>query len=181
MITPESASDPVLVRMRKGFTKEDVRRGAELIRESAIPSMWFFMLGAPGETEQTAEETISFVERHLSWDRCLPMFTTGIRILPGTDLAQQARECGYVPADLDLAESVFYFSPQVSEQWLLQRVNRAIAACPRVVHAAEDPSATAVGMRAHRLLHLFGVAPPYWRFYPRLLSSRFVQRARTKK
>ena len=181
MITPESASDPVLEAMKKGFTREDVITGANLVREAGIRSMWFFMLGAPGENRQTADETVSFAERYLNSRGMLAMFTTGIRILPGTELAQQVVAEGYVPADQDFTESLFYFSPQVSEDWLLQRVNQAIEACPTVVHAAEDPSGTPKGMRIHKAMHLLGLKPPYWRFLPAFLSLPFVHNARIKR
>jgi radical SAM superfamily enzyme YgiQ (UPF0313 family) len=180
MITPESASDRVLDEMRKGFSQDDVKRCAELVRESGIPSMWFFMLGARGETRETANETLRFVEQNLNWNNCLPMFTTGIRILPGTELSHQARADGYLQPDQDLAESVFYFSPKVSERWLLRRVNKAIAKCPTVVHAAEDPSSSSVGGRIFSLMHFLGVSPPYWRFIPRFLSLPFIHNARKR-
>jgi len=181
MITPESASDLVLDSMRKGFGREHVVRAAELVRRSGIRSMWFFMLGAPGETRETAEETVSFAEQHLNWRGALAMFTTGIRILPGTELARQVVAQGYLPADQDFTESVFYFSPQVSEQWLLQRVDQAVRVCPTVVHAAEDPSGTPKGIRIHKAMHLLGLKPPYWRFLPPFLSLPFVHRARVGK
>lgn len=181
MITPESASDPVLDAMKKGFTREDVIRGAQLVRDANILSMWFFMLGAPGETHETADETVSFAEQYLNQRNVLSMFTTGIRILPGTELAQQVVEQGYLPADQDFTESVFYFSPQVSEEWLLKRVDRAIETCPTVVHAAEDPSGTTKGMRIHKAMHLIGLKPPYWRFLPPFLSLPFVHKARIKR
>jgi len=180
MVTPESASDPVLEAMRKGFTKDDISRCASLVRESGIPSMWFFMLGAPGETRDTADETIRFAEENLNWRGCLPMFTTGIRILPGTELASQARASGYIKPDQGLADSVFYFSPEVSEEWLLRRVDQAVASCPTVVHAAEDPSSSVVGGRVFRLMHMAGIAPPYWRFIPGFLSLRLVHRSRVR-
>lgn len=180
MITPESASDPILDAMRKDFKKADIIRCARLVRESGIPSMWFFMLGSRGETRETAEETIRFAEEHLNWKNCLPMFTTGIRILPGTELAHQARADGYLRAEQNLLDSTFYFSPQVSEQWLLQRVDRAVETCPAVVHAAEDPSSGSLAGRVFRLLHLAGIAPPYWRFIPRFLSLPFIQAGRLR-
>lgn len=180
MITPESASDAVLENLRKGFTKEDVLHCARLVRESGISSMWFFMLGAPGETQETADETVAFAETYLNRKNCLPTFTTGIRILPGTQLACQAQDDGYLDPQQNLAKSVFYFSPQVSEEWLLRRIDQAMRVCPGIVHAAEDPSGTPTGMRVYRLLHLFGVAPPYWRFIPRFLSLRIVHRSRVR-
>jgi len=181
MVTPESASDVVLAAMRKGFTREDVVRCAGLVCASGIPSMWFFLLGAPGETRETAEETVSFAEQHLNRPDCLPMFTTGIRILPGTELAAQARRDGYLAPGQALTESVFYISPHVSEEWLLRRVDRAVTVCPTVVHAAEDPAGSPVARRLFRALHLLGAAPPFWRLIPRVLSLPFVHRARVRK
>ena len=94
---------------------------------------------------------------------------TGIRILPGTDLAKHAVKEGLLSPDSDLVESTFYFSPQLSEQWVLNRINQAIGRCPTIVHGAEEN-----GSGAERFfngaLHWLGVAPPYWRFLPTFLS-----------
>jgi hypothetical protein len=49
-----------------------------------------------------------------------------------------------------------------------------------VVHAAEDPAGSPVAQRLFRALHLLGVAPPFWRFIPRVLSLPFVHRVRLK-
>jgi histone acetyltransferase (RNA polymerase elongator complex component) len=180
MITPESASDRVLDEMQKGFSKDNIKHCADLVRESGIPSMWFFMLGARGETRETANETVSFAEQHLNRNNCLSVFTTGIRLLPGTELSCQAKSDGYLQPEQSLAESIFYFSPKVTERWLLQRVNRAARRCPTVVHAAEDPSSGPVGKRIFSLMHLLGIAPPYWRFIPRFLSLPFIHNARKR-
>lgn len=165
MVTPESASDPMLRSLRKGFTAEDVRRTAVLARRSGLASVWFFMLGGPGETRETVEETVSFAERHLDGDRCVSIFVTGIRVLPGTELARQARENGG-PAG-DLAAPTFYLSPAVGEDWILRRISDAIGRCPAIVHAAEEDSRYV--RAAERVLSRLGVAPPYWRFLPALL------------
>lgn len=168
MVTPESASDTMLRSLRKGFTAEHVRRTARLVRASGIRSVWFFLLGGPGETRETVEETVSFVERQLDWRRCVVIFMTGVRILPGTDLARSASRDGYVAPDRDLAEPVFYFSPEVSEDWILARINRAIGRCPGIVHAGEE-GGSAFERIVDRALYLLGFAPPYWRFLPEIL------------
>ena len=169
VITPDSASSTMLKNLRKGFNKNHILKAAQLARKSKIRSTWFFLLGGPGETEETVEETVSFVEQHLNGSRCLTIFMTGIRILPGTDLARHAVQEGLLSPDCDLIESSFYFSPELSEQWVLDRINRAIAKCPTIVHGAEEN-----GSGAERFfngaLHWLGVAPPYWRFLPTFLS-----------
>ncbi len=168
MITPEAGNDAMLRSLRKGFDMADVRRTARLARQSGIASAWFFMLGGPGETRETVEETVAFIEEHLGWRRCLTIVMTGIRILPGTELARAAVEEGSLEGDRDLAEPVFYFSPLVSEAWMLNRINRAITRHPGIVHAAEE-GGPIYGRLLPRLLHRLGVAPPYWRFLPLLL------------
>jgi radical SAM superfamily enzyme YgiQ (UPF0313 family) len=168
MITPEAANETMLTSLKKGFTMEHVRRTARLARESGISSTWFFMLGGPGETRDTVEETVSFVERELTWGKCLSIFMTGIRILPGTDLARSAAAEGYLKPDTDLAKPVFYFSPHVSESWMLSRINRAVGLHPNIVHAAEEGGSTYERL-FNRTLHFLGVAPPYWRFLPTFL------------
>ena len=168
MITPEAASETMLRSLRKGFDTADVRRTARLARDSGIASAWFFLLGGPGETRDTVEETLGFVEAELTWRRCLTIVMTGIRILPGTELARAAVEEGYLAPDRDLADAAFYLSPLVSEGWILDRVNRAIARCPGIVHAAEE-GGPIYGRLLPWLLSGLGVPPPYWRFLPWLL------------
>ena len=169
VITPDSASAKMLKNLQKGFTLDHVLKAAELARKSKIRSTWFFLLGGPGETEATVEETVSFVEQHLNWNRCLTIFMTGIRILPGTDLAKYAVAEGLLSPDSDLVESTFYFSPQLDEQWVLNRINQAIAKCPTIVHGAEENGSGAERF-FNTALHWLGVSPPYWRFLPTFLS-----------
>ena len=168
VITPDSASETMLHNLRKGFGVGQVRRTAQLARESGIRCTWFFLLGGPGETRETVEETVSFVETHLNWKRFLTVFMTGIRILPGTDLAQRAVAENYIAADHDLCEPVFYFSPDVDEQWALERINQAIARCPTIVHGAEE-NGSPLERAFNQALYWLGVAPPYYRFLPTFL------------
>ncbi len=168
MITPEAASEVMLCNLSKGFTVEHVHRTARLARDSGIASAWFFMLGGPGETRETVEETVGFVERHLNWRGCVAIFMTGVRILPGTELARRAAAEGHPGGMRDLAEPTFYFSPQVDEAWILARISQAIGRCPSIVHAAQEGKSTYERL-ADRVLNALGVAPPYWRFLPLLL------------
>ena len=61
-ITLESASDPVLRGLKKGFTTREVHHAAEAVRRHGIPCAWIFLLGGPGETEETVKETLRFAE-----------------------------------------------------------------------------------------------------------------------
>jgi radical SAM superfamily enzyme YgiQ (UPF0313 family) len=168
VISPDSANDAMLRNLRKGFTADHVRSTARWARASGIRCTWFFLFGGPGETNATAEETVSFVEEHLNWKRFLSVMMTGIRIFPGTELARHAVATGYIGADRDLCESYFYFSKELDEAWLLGRIDRAILRCPTVVHGAEQNGSTAERW-CNQALHRLGVAPPYYRFLPMVL------------
>ncbi|MCU0292604.1 MAG: cobalamin-dependent protein [Thermoanaerobaculaceae bacterium] len=179
MLSPDAASETTLEALGKGFGVAEVARAAALVRESGLRSGWFFMLGGPSETPRTADETMSFVERQLDWPRCLVIVTTGIRVLPGTDLARLAVDQGVLAADDDLVRPRFYFSPEVDEALLLRRVDRAIARHPGVVHTAEQGRSLVSDVR-DLSLYLTGMAPPYWRFFPELLRSWPMRQLRSR-
>lgn len=164
MITPEAGNDTILHNLHKGFDMQDVRRTARLARASGLHSTWFFMLGGPGETRATVDETLRFVQTELRGRQFLSVFMTGIRMLPGTGLAR-----AHALPHADLALPVFYLSPEVSESWMLRRINETIRSQPNVVHAAEE-GGSRYERGLYRVLRGLGVAPPYWRFLPQLLG-----------
>jgi radical SAM superfamily enzyme YgiQ (UPF0313 family) len=169
MVSAESASDKMLSRLGKGFTSDHVHRTRDATRASGMVSLWFFMLGGPGETEATVEETLSFAERLLDWKGCLAIFFTGIRVLPGTEIERVAKAEGQIREGDDLVEPRFYLSPELDERWVLKRIRRAVALRPNLVHAAEEDAIIQRAMNA--LLPRLGIAPPYWRFLPLALRS----------
>jgi radical SAM superfamily enzyme YgiQ (UPF0313 family) len=59
----ESASEQVLRRARKGINLEQVSRALTWSREAGIRNWGYFIIGLPGETEETIQETISFSKR----------------------------------------------------------------------------------------------------------------------
>jgi radical SAM superfamily enzyme YgiQ (UPF0313 family) len=168
VITPDSASPAMLCNLRKGFSIGHVRNAARWARASGLCCTWFFLFGGPGETNATAEETVSFVEEHLNCKKFLTVMMTGLRILPGTDLAKHAVAAGYLEAGYDLCDPMFYFSPDLDEKWLIERINRAIGRCPSIVHAAEE-NRSLIERWFNRALYWLGTAPPYYRLLPMLL------------
>lgn len=176
-VSADAASDPVLAGLQKGFTKRDVLRCARLLRSSGIRCIWFFLFGAPGETKQTIAETLEFVETWLNSPRFLNVMLTGVRILPGTPLARQLMEAGRLDPACDLCKPLFYFSPEVSEQWVLERINRSIRNCPAIVHGGEQ-SGSLPERAFYRLLRAAGKAPPFIRYLPLFLRLPLLGRLR---
>jgi anaerobic magnesium-protoporphyrin IX monomethyl ester cyclase len=59
----ESGSPSVLKNMNKGVTVSDYERGIEMLHAAEIPTFASLVVGFPGETESTINETIAFLKR----------------------------------------------------------------------------------------------------------------------
>ncbi|HUW84233.1 MAG TPA: radical SAM protein [Phycisphaerae bacterium] len=57
----ESGSDAVLKRMRKGTTVEMNRRAIEMTKRAGIKCRASFIIGNPGDTQDTIDETVDFL------------------------------------------------------------------------------------------------------------------------
>lgn len=161
-ITVESASSAVLARLRKGFSAEVVHRAAETVRRYRLPCLWIFMLGGPGETEATVEETLSFAQTAIR-PTDAAFFTTGIRIYPGTELDRIAREQGVLDRAPDrMLSPVFYVSPEVDQGWLAARIRRAMRENFHFLNGDtfDLPFLPAI----NRLGSMAGIEPPLWRY-----------------
>jgi len=114
----ESGSERILREMNKRFTPGDVRRTADLLAAHGIRRMGFLLLGGPGETRESVEESLAFA-RSLRLDDL--RITVGIRIYPGTPLAKRAVAEGMIASEDDLLRPSFYLAPGL-EPWIHARV-----------------------------------------------------------
>jgi len=104
----ESGSEKILEGMHKRFTPDEVRRTAGLLAEAGIRSMGFLLLGGPGETLESAEESLRFAA---SLPLAALRVTVGIRIYPDTELARLAVAEGLLSPIDDLLRPRFYLVP----------------------------------------------------------------------
>lgn len=160
-ITAESASDSVLERMEKGFDSAKVAEVAERVSKAGIRTLWIFLVGGPGETSKTLEETLAFAARRLDKGDAVYL-TVGLRIYPATTLHRIAIAEGVVmPGDPLLAPS-FYFSRELDFGAAVQRLKRFAADNPRFMFSADSRSVVLPYlMRAASLLRL---PRPHWRY-----------------
>lgn len=119
----ESGSASILGAMKKPFDAADVRRAAGLLRRHGIRSMGFLMLGGPGETRETAEETLAFAE---SLELDSVKVSVGIRIYPDTDVARAAEREGIICSEQDLLFPKFYICEDLKD-WLCQTVAERVS------------------------------------------------------
>jgi radical SAM superfamily enzyme YgiQ (UPF0313 family) len=106
----ESGSKRVLRAMNKQFGPEEVREISDRLAAHGIRRLGFLLLGGPGETKRSVEESLDFAD-----SLCLDMLKTtiGIRIYPQTPLARQAVEEGMIAPDDDLLLPRFYLRPEL--------------------------------------------------------------------
>jgi len=160
-ITAESASDPVLDRLEKGFSAAKVREVAERVERAGIRTLWIFLVGGPGETKATLEETLQFAAWRLGRGDAVYL-TVGLRIYPGTTLHRIAINEGVVNADATLLDPTFYFSPDLSFDVAVNRLRRFAANHPRFMFSADSRSALLPYLtRAASVLRL---PKPHWQY-----------------
>ena len=110
----ESGSDTMLRKMHKQYRTADVRGVSEALRENGIRRMGFLLLGGPGETRQTVQESLEFVD---SLGLEMVKVTIGIRIYPNTELARHAARIGKISPEDNLLFPTFYIEGGL-EAWL---------------------------------------------------------------
>src|SRR5678815_3035382 len=90
----ESGSEEILKRLKKGITLDQVIKAFQAARRAGIKTQAFFMLGGPGETKQTLQETIDFAVR-LDPDNA--QFAAAVPY-PGTEMYEESLRKGYLRA-----------------------------------------------------------------------------------
>ncbi len=58
----ESGSERILKEIKKGLTKDKIRKGAEVINKAGLPLTVYLMAGFPNETNDDIKETIEFAK-----------------------------------------------------------------------------------------------------------------------
>jgi radical SAM superfamily enzyme YgiQ (UPF0313 family) len=115
----ESMCDAMLHSLQKPFVTTDVFRAHQKALEAGLHIAHYFLLGGPGENEETLQETLKGVDQ---LDKAVFFFFCGIRIYPHTALYDTAVREGQISASQNLLEPVFYRSPFISDIEILKRV-----------------------------------------------------------
>ncbi|MBN1823315.1 MAG: radical SAM protein [Endomicrobiales bacterium] len=131
----ESADEEILESINKKIDLEKVKKAVKEARKAGIETRASFMLGNPGETEETIKKTINFAFR-LDPDQVHFNITTAY---PGTELYEWAKTKGYLSACrwscYTMSESNINL-PTVSRERLLfyyGKVHRDFYFRPRIV------------------------------------------------
>lgn len=88
----ESGDEALLREYSKGVTKDQMRQAFSLCRRLGIRTLGHFIIGLPGETDETARKTVAFA-KELDCD--IASFNIAVPVL-GTPLRERALAQGYI-------------------------------------------------------------------------------------
>jgi len=91
----ESGSQRILDAMKKGITTDQIRTAIALTRKAGIRASGFFILGYPGETRDTLEDTVRLIRECRFDDVGVFLFTP----LPGSEIYPTAAQYGTYTED----------------------------------------------------------------------------------
>lgn len=123
----ESGSTKILKIMNKRYDPEEVFRISGLLEKYNIRRQGFLLLGGPGETRDSVEQSLCFADR---LDLEALKITMGIRIYPHTGLCRQAMGEGMLASHEERLFPRFYMVRGL-EGWMRQTVGRWAAERPR--------------------------------------------------
>jgi radical SAM superfamily enzyme YgiQ (UPF0313 family) len=123
----ESGSERILKNMNKKYTPKEVRQISRMLRDQGIRVMGFLLLGGPGETRESVEESLAFADS-LGPENL--KITMGIRIYPHTPLSRVAINDGTISSDDDLFSPRFYLAKSLAD-WLPEKLKKWAAARPQ--------------------------------------------------
>ena len=124
--TPDSASDKMLQNLKKGFTRKKLEEVVRVLKDAEMPTMWFFVMGGPGENDETLDETFDFIHRFID-ERDLVHITEGLRIYPNTGLEEVAIQEGLIHKGESLLSPHFYVSQFLGQEKLADRIKKFTA------------------------------------------------------
>lgn len=157
----DSFSDTVLEAYRKKLRFEDIRQAADLAAASRVDQCHFLILGGPGETEATLEETL---QNSLQIRDAVMLPIIGMRVYPGTHLEDRALAEGWITPDTDLLEPVHYVAPGLTADRITQRLAEFVRTHPNWILGDPPPS---FGRLVERLRQR-GVIGPLWTYFAML-------------
>jgi putative variant cofactor biosynthesis B12-binding/radical SAM domain protein 1 len=112
--SPDGLCQESLDTLEKGLSESDIIKAARAAAETEVMSVYHFLVNVPGETAETCEKSIGFLERmyaiHAKKRNLGTVVLNNIRILPGTNIERIARKQGLVTAETDLIYP-FYYNP----------------------------------------------------------------------
>ncbi|MFH0864650.1 MAG: radical SAM protein [Bacteroidota bacterium] len=171
--TPDSASPVIIKNLKKGFSYNDLKYTAEIIKEFDLPAMWFFLFGGPGENERTINETFDFIDRYIS-QKDMVHLTCGLRIYPGTELHKIAlKEKIITHVSESLLIPRFYLTTELAKDEMEQIFMEKLKTRPNCIPGSESKPDAAMLKQAFILRETLKTDEPMFRTLLRIRKQNF--------
>ncbi len=117
----ESGSDRMLKTMKRGYDRRQVEAALQAMEDAGIPYGASLMLGGPGETPETIEETLGMMENY-----SIPLgiwVTVGICLWTRRqEVLSEAYRSGQIRSDDEMFSGANYVSPELSESYMRELI-----------------------------------------------------------
>ena len=153
----ESLCDAVLTAYRKQFRAADVQAAHRAARDAGLHIAHYFLLGGPGETPETLNQTLSIIDK---LDRSVLFFFCGMRIYPHTELYDIAVKEGRITSDRNLLEPVYYRSSAIPPEEIVRTVQEKAGGRPNWIIGSGGEEAAETIARMYQK----GYAGPLWEY-----------------
>lgn len=152
----DAADDDQLRRLGKSFDADTVREANRHCLDAGLRVCHTLIFGGPGETAASVRNTCRAV-RAMQPTAVVAM--TGVRVYPGTPLAEQLIARGRVARSAVGLTPVFYVAPEVADFLPAHLTQQAREAGNWVLPGIEPPLLPAT----QRLMRGLGISGPLWR------------------
>jgi len=110
--SPDGLSQDSLDVLCKNLSEDEILKAASLVAQTDVISVYHFMVNVPGETKDSCEQAIRFVEQlyevHSKKKNLGTIVLNNIRILPGTRIERMARAQRIITPETDLLYPTYY-------------------------------------------------------------------------
>jgi radical SAM superfamily enzyme YgiQ (UPF0313 family) len=151
----ESLCDRVLSAYGKPFNADDIFHAHQSASAAGLHIAHYLLFGGPGEDEKTIEETLT---KAGNLGKTLLILFCGIRIYPHTAIHQIAVREGQITSDQNLMEPVFYRSPGLNLDRIMDILRARASECSSWVLGSGNEKTASIVSR----LHARGRCGPLW-------------------
>jgi radical SAM superfamily enzyme YgiQ (UPF0313 family) len=151
----EALDNSVLKAHKKPFLREDVFASHGMAIAAGIHVAHYLMLGGPGETEDTLNETLSSTDQ---LKKSVFFVFTGVRIYPKTALYELALKEGQIDLHTNLLEPTFYWSRALNREIATQIIKDRVDNRINWILGSGSPQMFKVVARLHKR----GYVGPLW-------------------
>lgn len=153
----DALSDPVLAAYGKPFKVHQAMAAHRQAVSASLHVAHYLLLGGPGETPDTLEETLTHIE---GLEKTVVFLFCGMRIYPGTPLFAQAVAESRIDGSRELLDPVFYASGSIARQYILDQVASRSAGRVNWVIGAGGSETSAIISRMYQK----GYSGPLWEY-----------------